>query len=658
MHKSSASLVASLLVCAYGSGVEAQTIRAIAPLEGRMLFSAPAATARAAPPLSTIGTFAAASADAHGPVTPLAAEPVAVPAARSTDGHAYQPQALAAVLDRVSAAADAGQTPIVFFDLDDTLVNSGGRTLRILREFLAQAEIQTLYPGETQRLMSRLSLENMRFHFADTAKEAGISNETFVAQFAEFWSARFFRNDYLPEDPAYPGAVEFVNAVLARKGVVVYFTGRWEDMRPGTEIALRKNEFPEPDGRRVILAMKPDRHEPDDVFKARELPKLGALGQVVGGFENEPPNVNIFKRQFPSALMIFLNTGSTGQKDPATQRVIEVDPSIPWVGDFTLPSPTERARGAAFGLVRFGSMLSRKLTRGSWRPVFDGSAAANAAPETRPAVDESELGATTVPRGPRATGLAPLPRGPPSRPRGSRLDAVLDALNPFALYNHRILGVAHDRLAPDSFFQAPARGAIVGVNAVAGNELYRSASDFMTGAERTAGSAIRRGRASSPEGLISYLQSVYRENGPIERLVIAAHGSPGSLSIGGRSLNAAWARAHQALLASLPRDLFVPGAVIVLISCSVAGGFLWNPGYGRTALKEIFGPLLKQGGKVRASTRYVDPALGRIPPRYSGWGKRLARHFLAPIIALLETFFWLAGDLTSKLRKVVEIEIP
>ena len=415
MHKTSAPLVAALLACAHGSGVEAQMIRATAPLEGGVHFSAPAAIALAAPPLSTIGPAAAAipalalpaaaasmsvpsaqplpaapaSADRSGriyrvspalssvddaaeriapspaPQTGSAAqpasaqdfifrrlydaaevkpqlesEPVAIPAGPLAAGPRYQPQALAALLDRVSAAADgaaAGRTPIVFFDLDDTLVNSGGRTLRILREFLIRPEIQRLYPDESKRLLPRLSLENMRFHFSDTAKEAGITNERFAAEFAEFWSARFFRNDYLPEDPAASGAVEFVKEVLARGGIVVYFTGRWEDMRPGTEIALRKNGFPAPDGERVILAMKPDRHEPDDVFKARELPKLGKLGRVVGGFENEPPNVNIFKRRFPSALMIFLNSGSMGQKDPATDRPIEVDPSIPWVADFTLP---------------------------------------------------------------------------------------------------------------------------------------------------------------------------------------------------------------------------------------------------------------------------------------------------------------------------------
>jgi hypothetical protein len=302
-------------------------------------------------------------------------------------------------------------------------------------------------------------------------------------------------------------------------------------------------------------------------------------------------------------------------------------------------------------------MLSLKMTRASGRHAFDGSAAANGAPEALPVVDESGIGATMVGHEPYFAKLAPLPRGPPSRPRGSHLDAVLDALNPFALYNNRIMGVAHDRLAPDSFFQTPARGVIVGVNAVARDELYRAASDFMTGAERAAEGSILRDRVTSPEDLIAYLRSVYRRNGPIERLVIAAHGSPGSISIGGQSLNAKWTRTHQTLLDSLPYDLFVPGAVIALISCSVAGGFFWNPGYGRRALAEIFTPLLKQGGIVRASTRYVDPALGRIPPRYSGWAERLARHFLAPILALMETFSWLVSDLTSKFRKVIEIEI-
>ena len=96
-------------------------------------------------------------------------------------------------------------------------------------------------------------------------------------------------------------------------------------------------EPPDCGGNRVARDEAQHPHVPEALEAGLQAKALGKLGRVVGGFENEPPNVNIFKRRFPSALMIFLNSGSMGQKDPATDRPIEVDPSIPWVADFTLP---------------------------------------------------------------------------------------------------------------------------------------------------------------------------------------------------------------------------------------------------------------------------------------------------------------------------------
>lgn len=262
----------------------------------------------------------------------LADGPALLPASGPT--LRYEPQALRLLIDEVQDAVGHGVKPVVLFDIDDTLVNTAGRHLRILREFLAQEQIRSDFPAESALLAGRLELSLMRYEITDTARDAGIRDAGFLDRLSRFWLARFFDNDYLPEDPANPGAVDYVKEVVGRGAVAVYLTGRWEELRPGTEEMLRKNDFPAPDGRRVILAMKPDRRQKDDAYKDEKLPELARLGKVVGGFENEPKNVNIFKQRFPDGIMIFLDTKTSGQKDPASGRPIPVNPTIPWVADF------------------------------------------------------------------------------------------------------------------------------------------------------------------------------------------------------------------------------------------------------------------------------------------------------------------------------------
>jgi hypothetical protein len=58
----------------------------------------------------------------------------------------YDPQALLDLVDQVQHSAHQGHTPIVMFDLDDTLTNTRDRNLRIFHEFAAQAGIQNLIP--------------------------------------------------------------------------------------------------------------------------------------------------------------------------------------------------------------------------------------------------------------------------------------------------------------------------------------------------------------------------------------------------------------------------------------------------------------------------------------------------------------------------------
>lgn len=265
-----------------------------------------------------------------------------VPSFRAVESAAprrlYEPEALLRLLDRISELRGAGVRPILVTDLDDTLNDTAGRRLRIFREFLRQPEIQGDFPEEARKLRERLEPARMRYWPADAARDAGIADRRFLDLLSEFFRARYYMTEYLLEDWAYRGAAELIGEAVRRGAAVVYLSARWEKMRWGTTLQLRKLGLPQPDGREVFLYLKESEAQSDEDFKNAALYGIARMsGQVAGGFENEPRNVNSFKDRFPEGIMIFLDTRSSGEKDPVSGEPIEVLPGIPWVRDFTLP---------------------------------------------------------------------------------------------------------------------------------------------------------------------------------------------------------------------------------------------------------------------------------------------------------------------------------
>ncbi|MBI5245575.1 MAG: hypothetical protein HY923_00210 [Elusimicrobia bacterium] len=212
---------------------------------------------------------------------------------------------LDALLDDVSAHPGA----IVVFDLDDTLFSTADRHLRILEEFAAAIQTQDARAAGVLRGISR---EQLMYSVADTAKAHGL-DEKLAKDLRGFWFARFFKNPYLLEDSIIPGGPEYAAEVIARGGRSFYMTGRDEGMREGTEASLLRHKFPEPDGKKAALVLKPRFDEPDFEFKVEALRRIGEQGPVVGSFENEPKHVNLFIERFPKGKHFLLDTKHSGR---------------------------------------------------------------------------------------------------------------------------------------------------------------------------------------------------------------------------------------------------------------------------------------------------------------------------------------------------------
>jgi hypothetical protein len=210
---------------------------------------------------------------------------------------------LATMLERVAAVAASGRLPIVVFDLDSTIFDTAGRHYRILGEFVnAHAE-------ELRDLYAQVSHTDFGWSVSGPLEARGFDHAPTLEELGKFWFARFFTDDYVGADLVVPGAADFVGAVHAAGGFVYYLTGRHVGgMEIGTARALGAHGFPLWDGR-TLLHMKPDFHTGDHAFKAEALDHIRALrGEVVGTFDNEPANCNLFAEQFPSALNVWLRT--------------------------------------------------------------------------------------------------------------------------------------------------------------------------------------------------------------------------------------------------------------------------------------------------------------------------------------------------------------
>lgn len=228
----------------------------------------------------------------------------------------------AELLARITAhATTMGPGHVAVFDLDGCLFDTRPRQVQILRELAARAGFDPLY---------RVTVE----HFVDwslrtTLDNAGVDPEWVEAHYGtvrSWWERHFFTSTYVLYDHAMPGAAALVRAVFEAGVHCVYLTGRDETMRVGTEDALRRFGFPY-DVPGTTLLVKPDFRTDDTEFKEGALEIVAAIGHVVLYLDNEPANVNLFRRRHPESLVVFVETDHS-------PKPIEPDVEIPWLRSF------------------------------------------------------------------------------------------------------------------------------------------------------------------------------------------------------------------------------------------------------------------------------------------------------------------------------------
>lgn len=226
------------------------------------------------------------------------------------------------LLDALVAHARArGPGHVAVFDLDGCLFDTRPRQVRILRELASREGLHPLYRVEPH-------------HFRDwslrgTLLHAGLDPawvDAHAGRVRAWWERCFFTSEYVVHDHAMPGAVELVRAVHDAGLHVVYLTGRDVSMAPGTEATLHRYGFPLA-MERCTLLVKPDAPTDDTVFKEVALRRVDTMGTAALYLDNEPANVNMYRRVHPGAMVVFVETDHSPRPD-------EPDPGIPWLRSF------------------------------------------------------------------------------------------------------------------------------------------------------------------------------------------------------------------------------------------------------------------------------------------------------------------------------------
>jgi len=150
-----------------------------------------------------------------------------------------------------------------------------------------------------------------------------------VPNLGPFWRDRFFTSEYCKDDTPVAGAREYLSAVLDAGGEVLYITGRHEEMKVGTLESFERAGFPLPEGKAVQLWLKPRLADDDDRWKEICHERLKELRGLACAFDNEPTHVNAYKRSFPEAVVVHLDTDHS-------RRPVEVLAEVPSIHDFVM----------------------------------------------------------------------------------------------------------------------------------------------------------------------------------------------------------------------------------------------------------------------------------------------------------------------------------
>lgn len=224
--------------------------------------------------------IAAVPADSFEPCCPSGQPPVEVPAPPPVDptpppappdGRAFMDSAV----DQIRSKVAAGEKARVYFDIDDTLADSRGRTLQIAREY-DEAHGTSYFKD--------LDLAHTGKDGYATARSLGLPKEV-AKDVDRFWNQKFFQPEYNRFDLPLQEIIDYAKKAKEAGAEVYFITGRTEDSRGGTLSELQRLGLPDADD--AHLTMKPDLSVKTPEYKAEKFAEWMKDGTYTGWFITE-----------------------------------------------------------------------------------------------------------------------------------------------------------------------------------------------------------------------------------------------------------------------------------------------------------------------------------------------------------------------------------
>jgi len=224
------------------------------------------------------------------------------------------------LLHRRALQADGFRAPwVVLFDIDSTLMDTSPRNAAILAGALRDVRGLDAW-------RDRLVLDGRSWNVLDPLHAAGITDTSLLNAVSAYWKERFFTDEWVLLDQPYPGAADFVNALKAEGFRIAYLTGRHTDgMEAGTRESFARHGFP--CGPDESFFFKPSFTLGDREFKESVCHHVEGLGTLVASLDNEPANVNLFRRRFPHALVLWLDTVTSPNPEPLLDGIDRTTPA-------------------------------------------------------------------------------------------------------------------------------------------------------------------------------------------------------------------------------------------------------------------------------------------------------------------------------------------
>lgn len=213
---------------------------------------------------------------------------------------------LANIIKATELSVSKKRTPVIIFDLDDTLIDTRYRKLAILKELseenLPQSEFHSLC-----EILKTASIQHVKYLVKDTLNALGIFHDEFITYTENYWKQKNFSSPYVLLDKPIQGASRYVNWLHRKGGKIIYLTGRdRENMGSGTLQNLKDLDFPVQDISNIV--MKEDTSVSDADFKKVAIQSLVNQGEVIALFENEGRNLIEMAEYCPNSNLVILDT--------------------------------------------------------------------------------------------------------------------------------------------------------------------------------------------------------------------------------------------------------------------------------------------------------------------------------------------------------------